>query len=49
MAEADRKEKLEDIKESTFPKPAAMPKIPDTQDNAAMEAPPHDAPKDELK
>src|SRR5262245_55068961 len=25
LAEADRKEKLEDIKESAFPKPAAMP------------------------
>lgn len=45
LAEADRKEKLEDIKESAFPKPAAMPNVPDTEDKLAIDTPPDDAPK----
>lgn len=49
LAEADRKEKLEDIKESAFPKPAAMPNIPDSEDKVAMDAPPDEKPKIEKK
>jgi hypothetical protein len=49
LAEADRKEKLEDIKEEAFPKPAKMPPIPEAGDNEAIETPPDDAPKDEPK
>jgi hypothetical protein len=47
LAEADRKEKLEDIKESAFPKPAAMPSIPDSADKVAIDVPPNDVPKGE--
>jgi hypothetical protein len=49
LAEKDRKEKLEDIKESAFPKPAKMPGIPEATDNETIETPPDDAPKDEGK
>jgi hypothetical protein len=44
LAEADRKEKLEDIKESAFPKPAVMPNVPDSADKVAMDVPPNDVP-----
>ena len=37
LAEADRKEKIEDIKETAFPKPAAMPNIPESADKVVME------------
>jgi hypothetical protein len=47
LAEADRKEKLEDIKETAFPKPGAMPSIPDSTDKVAVDVPPNDAPKTE--
>jgi hypothetical protein len=36
LAEKDRKEKFDDIPESAFPPPAAMPKIPEATDDAAM-------------
>jgi hypothetical protein len=45
LAEKDRKSKLEDIPESAFPKPGAMPAVPGTEDNLKMEVPPP-APKD---
>lgn len=45
LAEKDRKEKLEDIKEEAFPKPAKMPKIPGAADDEAMLPPPAEGPK----
>ncbi|MCE9531412.1 MAG: hypothetical protein K8T89_09875 [Planctomycetes bacterium] len=45
LKEEDRKEKLTDIKEEAFPKPAAMPAIPDADDNVKIEVPPNDLPK----
>lgn len=47
LAEADQKEKLEDVGEKAFPAPAKMPNIPEATDEVAMEIPPSDAPKDE--
>lgn len=44
LAEKDRKKDLKDIPESAFPKPAAMPTIPDSEDKVAMEPPPEDVP-----
>jgi hypothetical protein len=49
LAAADRKEKLEDIKDSAFPAPAAMPNVPEAEDKVAMEVPPDDAPKEKDK
>jgi hypothetical protein len=49
LADKDRKKDLKDIPESAFPKPAAMPKIPGSQDGVAMEPPPENVPKDEKK
>lgn len=40
LKEEDRKERLEDIPETAFPKPAAMPAVPESQDGAAIEPPP---------
>ena len=37
LKEEDRKEKLADIPEDKFPKPAAMPVIPDSTDNVKIE------------
>lgn len=37
LEEKDRKEKLSDIPESAFPKPAKMPAIPDSTDNVSIE------------
>lgn len=37
LKEEDRKEKLSDIPESAFPKPAAMPEIPDSKDGVKIE------------
>jgi hypothetical protein len=48
LAEKDRKEKLADIPESAFPKPAAMPAIPGATDGEKMEAPPSDLPLKDL-
>jgi len=55
LAAADRKERLKDIPESAFPKPAAMPPIPESKDGELMLPPdpatlpgtkdPKDAPK----
>ncbi|QDV66434.1 hypothetical protein Poly24_01200 [Rosistilla carotiformis] len=48
LAEKDRKKNLEDIPESAFPAPAAMPAIPDSKDGIAIE-PIKDKPGDEPK
>jgi hypothetical protein len=48
LAEKDRKEKLADIPESAFPKPAAMPAIPGTTDGEKMLPPPTDLPLTDL-
>jgi hypothetical protein len=48
LAEKDRKEKLADIPESAFPKPAAMPAIPGASDGEKMEPPPSDLPLKDL-
>ncbi len=37
LKEEDRKEKLSDIPETAFPKPAAMPVIPDSTDGVTIE------------
>lgn len=37
LAEKDRKKELKDIPETAFPKPAAMPVIPEAEDKTAME------------
>lgn len=39
LAEKDRKENLDDIPESAFPAPAAMPTIPDSEDGVQIEPP----------
>ena len=44
LAEKDRKERLADIPESAFPKPAAMPAIPGSSDGEKKDAPPADVP-----
>lgn len=46
LKEEDRKSDLNAIPESAFPKPAAMPLIPDAEDGEQMEAPPKDLPTD---
>jgi hypothetical protein len=48
LAEKDRKEKLADIPESAFPKPAAMPAIPGATDGEKMTPPPADLPPTDL-
>ena len=48
LAEKDRKEKLADIPESAFPKPAAMPSLPGASDGVTMDAPPADMPPSDL-
>ena len=40
LKEEDRKEKLSDIPESAFPEPAAMPVIPEAEDDVQVEPPP---------
>lgn len=44
LAEEDRKQKLEDIPESAFPKAGEMPAIPESEDNVRIEVPPTDLP-----
>ena len=48
LAEKDRKEKLVDIPESAFPKPAAMPAIPGATDGEKVAPPPADLPPTDL-
>jgi hypothetical protein len=40
LAEKDRKEKLADIPNEAFPKPAGMPVIPDAEDKVTISEPP---------
>jgi hypothetical protein len=40
LAEKDRKEKLADIPEASFPRPSGMPNIPESEDKVVMEQPP---------
>jgi hypothetical protein len=40
----DRKETLDEIPEKAFPKPGALPDIPDTSDGATLDLPPDDLP-----
>lgn len=40
----DRKENLDDIDESKFPKPSTLPPIPDSTDDATLDLPPDDLP-----
>ena len=44
LAPNDRKGSLEQIPESAFPEPSAMPPIPESNDDAVMEMPPDDLP-----
>jgi hypothetical protein len=45
LAEPDRKQCLDEIKEAAFPKPGAMPNLPGTTDGVAMDVPPNDLPE----
>lgn len=47
LAEQDRKEHLKEIPESAFPKPGAMPNVPEATDGTTMLPPPADLPADE--
>ena len=49
LAEADRKETLEEIPEKAFPKSGALPPIPDSDpaENATLDLPPDDLPPGE--
>ena len=44
LAEADRKADIKDIPESAFPKPAAMPALPESTDDEKLDLPPDDLP-----
>ncbi len=44
LPEKARKANLEDIAEADFPPPKAMPRIPEADDDEAMEPPPDDLP-----
>lgn len=44
LEEKDRKGRLADINESAFPKPSAMPAIPESKGGTPMQAPPLDRP-----
>jgi hypothetical protein len=48
LPEKARKGTIQDIPESAFPTPGAMPAIPDSTDGAKMDLPPDDLPKEEL-
>ena len=47
LAEKDRKGKLSEIKEEAFPKPGAMPGVPDAKDDVKIAVPPRDLPTGE--
>ena len=40
LAEKDRKGKIDDIPEAAFPKPGALPPIPESEDGEAIDLPP---------
>jgi hypothetical protein len=42
LAEADRRERLDQIPSTAFPPPAALPPIPDSTDGAFLDLPPDD-------
>ena len=44
LAEKDRKGKIDDIPEAAFPKPGALPPIPESDDGATIDLPPDDLP-----
>lgn len=44
LAEEHRKQNIADIPEAAFPKPAALPPIPDAADGASIDLPPDDLP-----
>jgi hypothetical protein len=44
LAEKDRKASVDEIPEAAFPKPAAMPPIPESTDGAKVDLPPDDLP-----
>ena len=37
LAKKDHKAKLEDIPDSAFPKPGAMPRVPESEDNVKID------------
>jgi hypothetical protein len=45
LAEKGREEQRKDVPESAFPKPGAMPPIPEAKDGVAIEPPPKELPK----
>jgi hypothetical protein len=47
LAQEHRKGTLSEIKEEHFPKPGAMPKVPEATDDVKMEVPPNDLPTGE--
>jgi hypothetical protein len=47
LAEEHRKGTLAEIKEEHFPKPGAMPTVPEAKDNVKIETPPADLPTGE--
>jgi hypothetical protein len=47
LAEKDRKEKLDEIREESFPEPGELPPIPESSDGLAMDLPPDDLPSDD--
>jgi len=47
LADEHRKGSLSEIKEENFPKPGAMPKLPESKDDVRMEVPPGDLPTGE--
>jgi hypothetical protein len=49
LANTDRKEDLEQIPDSVFPKPVKMPAVPGAKDGVAIEPPPENVPKEKDK
>jgi hypothetical protein len=48
LAEKDRKDRIEDIPDAAFPKPGALPPIPESKDGGVMDLPPDDLPDSAL-
>ena len=44
LAEKDRKGNLDEIPETAFPKPGAMPSLPESTDGTKVDRPPDDLP-----
>ena len=47
LAQEHRKGTLNEIKEEHFPKPGAMPSVPESTDGEKMDVPPNDLPASE--